>query len=97
MHQAILDGYTSIVYNFVRDGNSQLTESDRCVFKPLDLEELWTEQNKASDGALSAVSLPKFTGLGRPTHKNLNEFIKQSTRLTVVMENTSFLHNFKNQ
>jgi hypothetical protein len=43
VHQAILDGYTSIVYNFVRSGDTQLTESDRCIFQPFDLEELWKE------------------------------------------------------
>lgn len=28
--QAILDGYRHVVYNFVRCGNSQIAETDRC-------------------------------------------------------------------
>lgn len=30
----------------------------------------------------------------RPSSKNLNEYIKQSTRLTVVLETPSFVHNY---
>jgi len=35
----------------------------------------------------SSISLPKFKQAVRPSSKNLNEFIKQYTRLTVVLEN----------
>lgn len=32
----------------------------------------------------------------RPSSRNLNEYIKQSTRLTVIFETGSFIHNYSN-
>ena len=40
---AICDGYTHLVYNFVRSGQSQLTDRDICNFEGFDLEALWNE------------------------------------------------------
>ena len=50
---AINDGFTHIVYNFVRSGQSQLTDRDICTFKGFDLEKIWEEFS-------SQNSLPKF-------------------------------------
>ena len=86
---AINDGYTHIVYNFVRSANSQLNESDICTFKGFDLEALWHEFSIKQ-------YLPKFKQLIRPSNKNLNEYIKQYTRLTVVIDSVSYIHNFVN-
>jgi len=85
---AVNDGYTHVVYNFVRLGSSQLSEADTCTFKGFDLEQLWHEES------LKNNSLPKFKNLVRPSNKNLNEYIKQSTRLTVVLDTISFIHNY---
>ena len=101
VYQAIMDGYTHIVYNFVRSGNSQLTERDTCTFKGFDLEELWNEQaalgGSTKQEKAVAMPLPKYDQVGRPSTKNLNTVITQSTRLTVCLENATYMHNFKNQ
>lgn len=39
-------------------------------------------------------SLPKFKQMVRPTNKDLNTHVKQMTRLTVVIDTPSFLHNY---
>ena len=62
-----------------------------CSWKGFDLEELWNEYSKSQN-----MSMPKFKQLVRPSSKNLNEHIKQSTRLTVVFESVSFIHNYTN-
>ncbi len=41
--EAIVQGYKSIVYNFVRHGNSQLIDRDICTFKGFDLEKIFEE------------------------------------------------------
>ena len=41
---AILDGYTVIVYNFIRDGTTQLAQTDMCEFHGFDnLEQIYNE------------------------------------------------------
>ena len=89
---AINDGYTEVVYNFVRYGNSQLTDADICSFKGFDLEQMWHEFSLNSKTSM----LPKFKQLCRPSNQNLNEYIKQYTRLTVVVDSASYLHNYNN-
>mmetsp|Transcript_16083 Transcript_16083/g.27157 ORF Transcript_16083/g.27157 Transcript_16083/m.27157 type:complete len:181 (+) Transcript_16083:315-857(+) len=42
------------------------------------------------------LGLPKFSQMSRPSNQNLNEFVKQYTRLTVVLETVSYVHNFVN-
>jgi hypothetical protein len=89
---AIMDGYTSIVYNIVRAGSSQLGNTDICSFKGFDLEKLWHEMSLDSKNSC----LPKFKQLVRPSSMNLNDYITQSTRLTIVFETPSFIHNCSN-
>lgn len=86
---AINDGYTNLVYNFVKDGSNNLSEMDTCKWSGFDLEELWQEFS-------STKSLPKFKQPVRPTTKNLNEYVKQYTRLTINLENMVYFNNFKN-
>ena len=69
---AIMDGYTHIVYNFVRSGQTQLIDRDMCTFKGFDLEEIW---NQFSANSIN-YGLPKFKQLVRPSSKNLNEYVK---------------------
>ena len=38
---AILDGYTVLVYNFIKDG-TQLLPCDECNFKGFDLKQVWS-------------------------------------------------------
>ena len=39
----MLDGYTVLVYNFLREG-TQLMPFDECDFKGFDLSQIWHEQ-----------------------------------------------------
>lgn len=86
---AINDGYTNLVYNFVKDGQNNLSEMDICKWRGFDLEELWREFG-------SSKSLPKFKQAVRPTTKNLNEYVKQYTRLTINLDTMLYFNNFKN-
>ena len=43
VYSAIMDGYTHVVYDFIRNGCSQLTKADICGFKGFDMEQLWAE------------------------------------------------------
>ena len=44
---AILEGYTVIVYNFIRDGNTPLAATDTCEFRGFnDLEQIFNEQTE---------------------------------------------------
>ena len=50
---AINDGYTHVVYNFVRNGATQLTDKDICkykgqIFRGFDIEKIWNEQSAKS-------------------------------------------------
>ena len=47
--QAIMDGYSHIVYNFIRNGSTQLTDRDICNFKGFDIENLWNEYSTAKN------------------------------------------------
>jgi hypothetical protein len=38
---AVIDGYTHLVYNFIRSGDTILQQHDECLFKPFDLAKLW--------------------------------------------------------
>jgi hypothetical protein len=49
-----LDGYTKIVYNYIKNGG-QLTDKDNCPLKGFDLERLWNESESRG--------LPKFTSI----------------------------------
>jgi hypothetical protein len=60
---AICDGYTHVVYNFLRLGSSQLSNQDICSFKGFDLEQLWHEMTLDPKNNC----LPKFKQLVRPT------------------------------
>lgn len=75
---AILDGYTVIVYNFIRDGNTPLTATDNCVFRGFDnLEQVFNEQTEQRNLA----RLPaRAIGIIRPNFRK----VRQLTRLTMV-------------
>ena len=62
---------------------------DTCKWSGFNLEELWQEFSNAK-------SLPKFKQAVRPTTKNLNEYVKQYTRLTINLETMLYFNNFKN-
>lgn len=57
--QAILDGFTHVVYDFVRSGDTQLSDLDNCTFRGFDLEKVWTEMS-TKESQLSSISMPKF-------------------------------------
>jgi hypothetical protein len=44
---AVLDGYTHLVYNFIRSGDTVLQVQDECTFQPFDLSKLWEEQSES--------------------------------------------------
>ncbi len=39
----------NIVYNFIRNGSTQLTDRDICNFKGFDIENLWNEYSTAKN------------------------------------------------
>jgi len=43
---AIADGYTHLVFNFLRSGDSILQPGDECIFQKFDLEKLWWQQSE---------------------------------------------------
>lgn len=52
----MLDGYTHLVYNFLRKG-SVIVSQDTCEFKGFDLEKAWGETTDMRN-------LPKFSAEG---------------------------------
>eukprot|EP00347_Sterkiella_histriomuscorum_P002427 403368194 len=79
IHAYILDNYSYIVYNFIKNGG-QLTEKDNCPFKGFDLKKLWNESEQRG--------LPKFQNPVKPNFKN----IKQYTRLTIICDDPKVVH-----
>ena len=82
---AILDGYTVLVYNFLRTG-ATLTPQDSCEFHGFDLE-------KAFNNHLEQRSLAKVA-----TGQTIPDFsrIKQFTRLTMLVANGGQIHQMIN-
>lgn len=78
---SINDGYTKIVYNFIKNGG-QLTDKDACPFAGFDLEKIWNEAESRG--------LPKFTG-GTPVAPNFKN-ITQYTRLTLICDDAKVVH-----
>ena len=83
---AILDGFTVIVYNFFRDGNTPLTLLDKCEFHGFDnLEQIFNEQVEQR----SLAHLPrKALGVIRPNFLK----VRQLTRLTLVISQGTYIH-----
>lgn len=75
---AILDGYTTIVYNFLREG-SMLQAHDNCEFTGFDLQKLWSESESRRLHKGDSVQ-PNFSK------------IKQYTRLTLCLTSTAYIH-----
>lgn len=40
---AVLEGFTHLVYNFIRTGDTILQQHDECFFQPFDLQKLWQD------------------------------------------------------
>ena len=83
---AILDGYTVIVYNFIRDGTTQLAQTDMCDFHGFDnLEQIYNEQTEQRNLARLP---PRARGVIRPNFRK----IRQLTRLTLVFNQGTYIH-----
>jgi len=83
---AICDGYSVVVYNFVRDGSSPLGPLDTCEFRGFpNLEQIFNEQTESR----SLTRLPaRAIGLVRPNFKK----VRQLTRLTLVVSQGTYIH-----
>ena len=78
---AIADGYTHLVYNFVRAGDSMLQPGDECTFEKFDLEKLWWQQTEQ-----------RRLHKAKPDFAKLQQF----TRLTLVFEKNAYTHQVIN-
>lgn len=87
---AILDGYSVLVYNFIRDGSTPLNALDTCTFHGFDdLERVFNEQTEQRNLA----NLPtKAMGVVRPNFSK----IRQMTRLTLVFSQGTYIHQTVN-
>lgn len=52
----MLDGYTHVVYNFIRSGDTVLQAHDECTFKGFDLPKLWLETESRRMAKLNSAS-----------------------------------------
>jgi hypothetical protein len=62
----VLDGYTVLVYNFIREG-TQLLPCDECDFKGFDLKQVWSE-------SIHSKSLANINSTKNGKSKQFNKF-----------------------
>lgn len=81
-----MDGYTVLVYNFMRDGSTPLSPLDQCEFHGFgDLEEIFNDQMEQRNLA----NLPtKALGVIKPNFSK----VRQLTRLTLVVSQGTYIH-----
>lgn len=86
---AVLDGYQTIVYNFIRDGSTQLNLLDSCDdFKGFDLEKEFNEETQMKRLAKVKGNLGQIA----PDFKRVN----QISRLTIVCSSAATIHAYIN-